>query len=91
MARPGPRIIETCEDDNNVIWDITNPQVVYMVVYKKQPVGVRSHHHLMAGPQFKYNKMLYNTRATAQQQVDRLNERFSTKDFSYIVIGEDLV
>jgi hypothetical protein len=91
MARPGPKIIETCADENNVIWDITSSPAVYMIVYKNKPVGIRSHHHQMAGPQFKYNKMLYNTQATAQHQVDRLNQRFNTEDFSYIAIGENNV
>ena len=88
MARPSAEVIAKIEDVNGVTWEIIDTDTVYIITYKGRPTGVRSHHFVSFGLQYKYKRMLYGNEGNAKLEVERLNKRFKTDLFSYIAIGE---
>lgn len=87
MARPGPDIIKQIEDDKNVTWEVIEYPQVYIITYDGKPVGIRRQASVMAHTQFKYKRMLYSNSGNASLEVRRLNKRFKTDRFGYMVIG----
>lgn len=87
MARPEPIILDRAEDEKGVVWEITQAETTYIILYKKRPIGIRSITPILGGIAKKYYKMTYLHEGSARAAVRRLNKRFNCDDFSYTEYG----
>lgn len=88
MSRPSAEVIVKIDDENGIPWEVIKTPQVYIITYQGVPVGIRSQHSMMSGAQYKYKRILYSSEASAKLEVKRLNKRFNTDLFSYIILGE---
>lgn len=81
MARPGPQIILSIEDDNGNQWDILQADNQYAITYQGQPCGIRQHYQTLNTQGYKYQKLSYTNYGNALAQARRLNAKFNCDDF----------
>jgi len=81
MSRPKPNILLGQEQENGELWEVTEHDTNYVILYKDKLCGVRVSG--MFRPAFKYKKLSYPTEGSARRQVRLLNAKFNTEDFSY--------
>ena len=82
MARPPAKIIHITTFDDGITWEIMETEGQYTILYKGQPVCIRSSSTIRHG--FKYFKSTYPNEGSAIAQCRRLNKRFNCDDFTYI-------
>jgi hypothetical protein len=86
MARPGAEILLTQEVGDGTTWEILKAEAYYAITYKEEPIGIRITRGSMTGNGHIYKKMTYTNLGNARAQVNRLNHRFKTEDFSVMII-----
>ena len=82
MARPTATIIHTKLFDDGITWEIMDTEGLYMLLYKGQPVSIRS--SSVIRQTFKYFKSTYPNEGSAKAQSLRLNKKFDCEDFTYV-------
>lgn len=82
MARPGAEIILSTQETDQLGWDIMAAQGQWMVLYKEEPVNVRSRHWTYKGEQPKYQRTTYPNPSSAENLAKKLNKLFSTTEFT---------
>jgi len=82
MARPTAKIIHSLTFDDGITWEIMAAEGQYTILYKLQPMCIRSSSTIRTG--FKYFKSSYPNEGSAIAQVRRLNKRFNCLDFTYV-------
>jgi len=82
MARPTAKIIHTLTFDDGITWDIMEAEGQYMLLYKGNPVSIRS--SSLIRQTFKYFKSTYPNEGSAKAQCLRLNKKFNCLDFTYV-------
>jgi hypothetical protein len=89
MARPKPNIILAQEQINGEVWEVTDCETNYVILYKEKLFGLRVHskHSAEFNIRVKYKKLSYPTEGSAKRQVRLLNEKFACLDFSYARLG----
>jgi hypothetical protein len=89
MARPKPNIILSQEQDNGEVWEITECDSNYVILYKGQFCGIKvtAAYSTQLNVRIKYKKLSYPTEGSARRQVRMLNKKFNTDDFSYIKLA----
>jgi hypothetical protein len=84
MARPPAKIIHTITFDDGIKWEILETHSQFTILYKGNPVSVRSGSTIRSG--FKYFKASYPNEGSAKAQVRRMNKKFNCDDFTYVKI-----
>lgn len=89
MPRPAPNILLANEQPNGELWEVTDCETNYIILYKGKPCGVRVHavHSADFNLRIKYKKLSYPTEGSAKRQVRLLNKKFNCDDFSYAQLG----
>ena len=89
MARPGPNIVLSREQDDGEIWQVTECETNYVILYKGQHCGIKvtAVYSTQMNLRIKYKKLSYPTEGSAKRQVRLLNEKFACEDFSYYRLG----
>ena len=86
MARPSSHVLLTMEDDDGVIWEITeNVRNCYFIItYKNNPCNIRTLNILGNG--YSYKRMSFSNPGNAQARARTLNKKFNTKDFAVVQV-----
>jgi hypothetical protein len=89
MARPAPNILLANEQPDGELWEVTECETNYVILYKEKLCGVRvqSKHSVEFNIRIKYKKLSYPTEGSARRQVRLLNKKFNCLDFSYAQLG----
>lgn len=89
MPRPAPTVLLESIEQEKVVQVIATPEL-WMVLYKGQPFGLKhskpKNSALSEAP--KYFRTTFPHKGHALVLVRRLNERFSTTDFSCVVLKD---
>ena len=85
MARPGPEILHSAEVDG-INWEITAAESAYVITYQGKPIGLRTQVPGLGMVKYKYYKMTYTHEGSARAAVRRLNKKFCTDEFSYVIM-----
>jgi hypothetical protein len=89
MSRPAPNILFSNEQDNGELWEVTECETNYVILYKDKLCAVRVHAPLSAqfNLRVKYKRLSYPTEGSVKRQVRLLNKKFNCNDFSYARLG----
>ena len=86
MARPGATILlSTQVDDFNSV-EVLSAQGLWAVLYKQQPINLKTQHWSERGELKKYLKVVYPNRAPADNLAKKLNKDFYTTEFTVVKI-----
>jgi len=83
MARPAPEIIKTMVTDTGTQIELLTAENCYVIVYKQQPVSIRTLPAGLGPLRRKYMKLSYASEGNARAQARRLNKLFDCLDFDY--------
>ena len=86
MARPGATILlSTQVDDFNSV-EVLSAQGLWAVLYKQQPINLKTQHWSERGELKKYLKVVYPNQAPADNLAKKLNKDFYTTEFTVVKI-----
>jgi hypothetical protein len=86
MARPGATIILSTQIDDFTGCDILSAQGLWAVLYKDQPINLKTRYWSERGEINKYLKVVYPNKKPADNLAKKLNKDFFTNDFSVVKI-----
>lgn len=87
MSRPKPAILFEHVDDNMRAYQVCEADAIYAVCYKGRPIKVKTYANIeLPYPGPKYAKTAFPTSGHAFNLVNRLNEKFETKDFTVVMM-----
>ena len=91
--RPAAKVLMTYTDRQTYMCDeIIAASAVYSVVYRGNPINIKSSHTLNPDNNSKYKKTMFVNPGPAHALAERLNHRFNTKDFAvYKLLGGEIV
>jgi len=89
MARPPPNILLAHDQPDGELWEVTECETNYVILYKEKLCAVRVHSPMSAefNLRVKYKRLSYPTEGSAKRQVRLLNKKFNCLDFSYARLG----
>ena len=87
MARPSATTLLTTQIDD-IEYEVLEAETYYYIIYKEQPITMRTTYWGSQGRLVKYNKTGYTSKASVTRLVDKLNNRYNCQDFSYTKIGK---
>lgn len=87
MARPSATTLLTTQIDD-IEYEVLEAETYYYIIYKEQPITMRTTYWGSQGRLVKYNKTGYTSKASVIRLVDKLNNRYNCQDFSYTKIGK---
>jgi hypothetical protein len=83
MSRPKPNIIvEQIDPKTYFSLQVLEAQAVYSVLYKGEPINIRTLNRLVSSPGPKYKKCSFSNRGHAINLAKKLNTMFKTTDFT---------
>ena len=87
MSRPQPTVIlETIDPHDRALW-VCEADAIYAVCYQGRPIMVKTQANIYVNyPGPKYAKTSFPSAAHAFNLAERLNERFSTTDFTVVMM-----
>ena len=86
MARPSATILLSTQlDDFNSI-EVLSAQGLWAVLYKQQPINLKTLHWTERGELKKYLKVVYPNAAPAENLAKKLNRDFFTTEFTVVKI-----
>ena len=87
MSRPKPRILLESVDDNMRAYQVCEADAIYAVCYKGAPVKIKTWTNIeIPYPGPKYAKTAFPTSGHAFNLANRLNKKFTTSDFSVVMM-----
>jgi len=81
MARPSAEVIKTLDCETKV-YEILDSPGYFIIVYKDQPINLRSKSLTDLDASYKYQKLMFANEGNAEAQARRLNSLFNCKDFT---------
>ena len=82
MVRPAAEILLSTQETDCIGWDILKAEGQWIVLYKDQPVSIRSRHWTIEGENPKYRRTSYPLENSAEKFAAKLNEIFQTTEFT---------
>jgi len=87
MARPSATTLLTTIT-NDIEYEVLAADIYYYIIYREEPITLRTTYWGSQGRLVKYNKTGYTSLASVTRLVDKLNQRYNCQDFSYTKIGK---
>jgi hypothetical protein len=87
MSRPKPTVVlESIDEHDRALW-VCEADAVYAVCYQGRPIKIKTKADVDVNyPGPKYVKTSFPSAAHAFNLAERLNERFSTQDFTVVIM-----
>ena len=82
MARPGAEILLSTQLDDFTGIDILSAQGLWAVLYKQQPINLKTTYWSERGELNKYLRVVYPNAKPAKNLADKLNKDFFTDEFT---------
>ena len=82
MARPPATILLSTQLDDFTGCDILSAQGLWAVLYRDQPINLKTRYWSERGELNKYLKVVYPNAAPAENLAKKLNQDFLTDEFS---------
>ena len=87
MSRPKPRVLLEHVDNNMRAYQVCEADAIYAVCYKGAPIKVKTYANIeLPYPGPKYAKTAFPTSGHAFNLANRLNKKFTTSDFSVVMM-----
>ena len=87
MSRPKPHILFESIDDHMRAYQVCEADAIYAVCYKGAPIKVKTYANIeIPYPGPKYAKTAFPTSGHAFNLANRLNKKFTTSDFSVVMM-----
>ena len=86
MARPSAEILLSIQLDDFTGIDVLTAEGMYAVLYKEQPINLKTKYWTERGEVKKYLRTTYPNRSPADNLAAKLNKDFFTTEFTVVKI-----
>jgi hypothetical protein len=83
LARPQAELLLERDLDQEHSIQILKGQQLWTVLYKDEPINIRTTIWSMKGPMYKYSRTAFTTESPAENLAAKLNRWFKTTDFKH--------